>query len=291
MGCEIINSYPDVVFEGFVDNKISANEPDGTCLGYPVISFKKYLCKYAKDTVVVIASRLYYKEIYSQLHEAGIQDELIVNAGEMIDDMSIRQYFDLPELNDSRKVEEIFVDAGSFDGRTSILFSKWCKNNNHSTKKISAYAFEPDKNNALKCSINLSENFEYPEQGGGKFQVVVKGLWNKKETISFQSSANGTSRISDQGEGKIEVDRLDNMISSDEQITFIKMDLEGAEYEALLGARNIIEKCKPKLAISLYHKPEDVWELPALILEMNPNYKLYLGHYSVAAAETVLYAI
>ena len=90
---------------------------------------------------------------------------------------------------------------------------------------------------------------------------------------------------------KIEVDRLEDMISEDEPITFIKMDLEGAEYEALIGAKKIIKKWKPKLAISLYHKPEDVWELPSLILDMNPSYSLYLSHYSIATAETVLYAL
>ena len=289
-GCEIINSFPDISFEGFIDNKVGDNQPDVTCLGYPVISFKKYLQEYSSDCVVIIASRLYYREIYCQLCDAGIPDGLIVNAGKIIDDMSIKQYFDLSEMNAHRQENEIFVDAGSFDGRTSILFSEWCQKSNQLTKRISVYAFEPDKKNASKCSTNLSEKLEFPEMGG-EFTVIEKGLWSQKKTISFQSSANGTSKVSDQGEWKIEVDRLDNMISIDEPITFIKMDLEGSEYEALLGARNIIEKWKPKLAISLYHKPEDVWELPSLILEMNPSYSLYLAHYSVAAAETVLYAL
>jgi hypothetical protein len=82
---------------------------------------------------------------------------------------------------------------------------------------------------------------------------------------------------------------LDSII--DDKITFIKMDIEGAEYNAILGAHNTITKYRPKLAISIYHKPEDIWEIPSLILKMNPEYKLYLGHYSIAAAETVLYAI
>ena len=83
--------------------------------------------------------------------------------------------------------------------------------------------------------------------------------------------------------------RMDDVIK--EPVTFIKMDIEGSEYRALLGARNIIESYKPKLAISIYHKSEDIWQLPQLILEMNSEYKLYLRHYSTAAAETVMYAI
>ena len=80
-------------------------------------------------------------------------------------------------------------------------------------------------------------------------------------------------------------------VCGDEKITFIKMDVEGSEYKALLGAEKIISCCKPKLAISIYHNPEDIWELPELILKMNPDYKFYIRHYSLAGEDTVLYAI
>ena len=69
------------------------------------------------------------------------------------------------------------------------------------------------------------------------------------------------------------------------------MDIEGTEMEALKGAEYIIKKYKPKLAISIYHKPEDIVEIPKYILNINPDYKLYLRHYSDNAGETVLYAI
>ena len=69
------------------------------------------------------------------------------------------------------------------------------------------------------------------------------------------------------------------------------MDIEGAELEAIMGAKKIIQKYKPVLAISIYHKVEDIWSIPKMILEINPSYKFYLGHYSVTAAETVLYAL
>ena len=69
------------------------------------------------------------------------------------------------------------------------------------------------------------------------------------------------------------------------------MDIEGAEREAIIGARNIIKSQKPKMAVSIYHKKEDIWELPKLLIEINPEYKFYLRHYSFRDAETVLYAI
>jgi hypothetical protein len=69
------------------------------------------------------------------------------------------------------------------------------------------------------------------------------------------------------------------------------MDIEGAEKEALLGAKRIIKTVKPKLCVCAYHKPEDIYELPKTILALNHEYKLYLRHYTDVLYETVLYAI
>ena len=69
------------------------------------------------------------------------------------------------------------------------------------------------------------------------------------------------------------------------------MDVEGAEINALKGAEKLIKKYKPKLAICIYHKMEDMWEIPGLILSYVPEYKLYLRHYSPSKDETVLYCL
>ena len=68
------------------------------------------------------------------------------------------------------------------------------------------------------------------------------------------------------------------------------MDIEGSEKEALKGARNTIKKYKPKLAICLYHKPEDIITLPQYILELAPEYKFKIRHYTTFAYDTILYA-
>lgn len=69
------------------------------------------------------------------------------------------------------------------------------------------------------------------------------------------------------------------------------MDIEGSELEALKGSREIIKRCRPKLEICVYHKKEDLVEIPAFIKELVPEYKLYVRHYSNNAGETVLYAV
>lgn len=97
------------------------------------------------------------------------------------------------------------------------------------------------------------------------------------------------SFISTEGELETEVDSIDHLIK--EPVTFIKMDIEGSEYQAILGAENMITRHKPKLAISVYHKPEDIWQLPLLIYQFNPGYQFYLRHYSFGNNETVLYAL
>jgi hypothetical protein len=69
------------------------------------------------------------------------------------------------------------------------------------------------------------------------------------------------------------------------------MDIEGAEQAALKGAENLIREQRPKLAICVYHTPQAIWEIPEIIMKINPDYKLFLRHYSITEAETVLYAI
>lgn len=83
---------------------------------------------------------------------------------------------------------------------------------------------------------------------------------------------------------------LDGVIPREEKITFIKLDVEGDEVSALRGGINHIEHDSPDLVVCLYHKPEDIREIISFVNETNPNYRLYMRHYSDKQKETVLYA-
>lgn len=83
---------------------------------------------------------------------------------------------------------------------------------------------------------------------------------------------------------------LDDVLA-DQRVTFLKMDIEGAEMEALRGAEHIIRAQAPKLAISVYHRRDDVWKIPMLLLSYQPAYRFYLRVYSFTGNDTVLYAI
>lgn len=116
------------------------------------------------------------------------------------------------------------------------------------------------------------------------------GLWSEKSTLHFAERGSGSSCITEKETGvSIDTVSLDQCVS--DKVTFIKMDIEGAELEALKGNRKIIQRYRPKLAICIYHKKEDLIDIPMYIKELVPDYKLYVRHYSHGITETVLYAV
>lgn len=276
----ILISYPDVEIFCFVDNDLNKC---GKSLGggMPVIHFDEWI-KQNEDMTVIISTKLYHREIYSQLKEYKIADELIIDAGKMIDEANKIQYFDLPELKNHKIEDEVFVDAGAFDGQTSAMFVQWAGK----YKKI--FALEPDPQNREKCKKTL-------EALDAEYEILPFGAWDKPEQLSFVSGLNGASHVGDDRQEDtekqiiVQADKLDDLIH--EKVSFIKMDIEGAEINALKGAEKTIKTYKPKLAICVYHKKEDIWEIPRLILSYVPEYKIYLRHYSLSKDETVLYCV
>lgn len=230
------------------------------------------------DSRIFIANRYHHDSIYEQLKKIGFRDNQLVDVGSMIEVMASKQYFDIQEMSHSTK--EVFVDVGALNGDTSKLFIKWCNGDfDH------IYCFEPDERNIDKCKVNLATELD-----NGKVTLIPKGAWNKTGKMSFVQQSNGTSMIGDAGEESIDTITIDDALTG-KNATFIKMDIEGAEYPALQAAEKVIKNDKPKLAISVYHCPEDIIRIPELILNYNPKYRLYLRHYSPFENETILYAI
>ncbi len=175
---------------------------------------------------------------------------------------------------------DYFVDCGAYDGDTlKSLMS-------HTNNEIAGYyGFEPNEHN-LKLLKKQSENHS-------NIELINKGVYSKETTLSFDipyNTVSSSSAISNNGNVKIEVTSLDNTLR-ERNVSFIKMDIEGAEVEALLGAKNIIQKQQPVLAISVYHEFDDLWKIPLLIKSFETNYKYYLRHYTLNNSETVLYCV
>jgi FkbM family methyltransferase len=182
------------------------------------------------------------------------------------------QYFDeVVEFGES----EVFIDGGGFDGFTTQNFISKCPN----YKKI--YYFEPNKS-LLNQTEKLFENYS-----NISFNNI--GLFDSKGVQRFDLNNGPTSSVSEFGEELINVDKLDSIVN--EPVTFVKLDIEGAEMKALKGMKEIIETHKPKLAISVYHNASDLVEIPNYILTLNPSYKVYFRHYTEGWAESIMYFI
>jgi len=264
--------YPDFDFYCFCDN-------DATKIGTSidnkeVISPKQFYNEYS-EYFVLINSAAANKEIYDEFKSNNIQDDHIFNMADCYQKICDKQYFEKNIVTPTQN--EIFIDGGCYDGRTIKGFINWC-NNNYSQ----IYSFEPDKTNYS----NAKDNIKYLSN----ITLINKGLWNEDAVLKFSNGASQGAMISDDGDNQIETTTIDKVVGL-ENVTFIKLDVEGAEYNALLGAQNTIIKNHPKLAISIYHKPEDIFELPELILSLDDSYRFYLRHYQLSPNETILYCI
>lgn len=182
------------------------------------------------------------------------------------------QYFD-QVVNLSH--EEVFVDCGGFDGDTTEQFAK----KNPVYQRV--YLFEPSPLNLKKARVRLSSlnNIEF----------IEKGVSDQSAVASFNAAGGSASAISEHGSDQIILTKIDDEIR--EKITFIKMDLEGWETKALLGAKNHILQDHPKMAIAVYHSASDFWSIPQLVLGIRNDYDIYLRHYTQGWIESIMYFI
>lgn len=189
------------------------------------------------------------------------------------------QYF--PQDIIKLKKDEVFVDVGAFDGDTVALFIKEsCGKFN----KIISY--ELDRNNYLKLLENVNQ---YETEIKSRIISHNMGLMNENKSINYFSGS--TSAVIDPHSSATgHVVKLSEHLKNISP-TYIKMDIEGAELDALMGAEEIIKTCKPKLAVCVYHNPEHFWHIPFYIKKIAPEYRIYLRHHSLDITETVCYAI
>ncbi|MBL4636969.1 MAG: FkbM family methyltransferase, partial [Kofleriaceae bacterium] len=173
---------------------------------------------------------------------------------------------------------EVFVDIGGFDGSTSIEFIRRCPD------YAGVYLFEPEPTNASKARAIL-RNCE-------KVQVFELGLGDTQGEIRF-SADGSTSGMNSSGGITVQIDTLDNILNdtANHDISFIKMDIEGAESMAIEGATQTILRHHPKLAICVYHKLADMRTIPEQILRIRDDYDIYLRHYTEGVVETVMFFV
>lgn len=162
--------------------------------------------------------------------------------------------------------DDVLVDVGAFNGDS---IESYVLTYGMNYKKIYAYEITPDSLVELKANI---KKLQLPN-------VVIRqkgaGFKNGKMFLDVRQNAS-SNNITNNGSVGVDIVRLEDDL--DEIPTIIKMDIEGSEKDALKGLENTIRDHCPKLAICVYHGYNDLWEIPTLINEMNPNYEFYLRH-------------
>lgn len=184
------------------------------------------------------------------------------------------------ELTEGTKAGTL-IDCGAYDGDSIHDFISVFPGYD------SIVAFEPDKKNVAK--IHEREKRE----GIKNLTVYDKGVYSETMTLFFEEEGKSSSHLSESGTSRIDVMKIDDLDLPAGKNLFIKMDIEGSELNALKGAAETIKKYHPCLSICVYHKQEDLIEIPPFIdsLVGDGVYEYYLRYHGTDLAELVFYAI
>ncbi len=176
---------------------------------------------------------------------------------------------------------ESFLDCGAFDGdtiRQSLAVGGELLSH--------IYAVEADSNSFARLQHFVNQ---LPEELQKRIDLYSCAVGLERGLIHFENSGTVDSKASDHG-SVVLVYPIDELLQ-DKPVSFIKMDIEGAEYDALRGAAKVIQRDKPTLAICVYHTQNDIWRIPLLIRELLPEHQFFLRAYEGDGFQTVVYAV
>jgi FkbM family methyltransferase len=177
--------------------------------------------------------------------------------------------------------DERLLDCGAFDGDTiravlarqpHVQAIEAVEADSRSFEKLKNYVSSLDSNSQVKIRVHKC------------------AVGAERGTVCFSDTGNVDSRVSHSGGTVVDLFTIDELLE-DRPVTMIKMDIEGAEFDALQGARGVIERDFPLLSICAYHLQEDIWRLPLLMREFNPEYRMYLKTYCGDGIQSVVYAV
>ena len=171
------------------------------------------------------------------------------------------------------KMGDIAIDGGAFDGATSISFAK-CG--------AKVFSFEMDAQNYKNCVNRLK---------GSNFDITLEnfGLSDKESVENYVFNHTGTRKLP-QGNLKANFIDLDTYFAKKNlpRVDYIKLDIEGSELDMLHGAAKTISRFKPKMAVSAYHRLEDLWTLATYIKNLRPDYEFEFRHYQIDCTDYTL---
>lgn len=200
-------------------------------------------------------------------------------------DIYSRQQYFREEFRELFGKNEVLLDCGAYIGDSIDIFMEYMKSDGYNC----IYAFEMDSDN---YEI-LRSNFHGKDDNIHLFNY---GVGNKNETVWYTRNLESSSYVRDVIQDNAvqgEVVNYDSFSENNPEIecdpTIIKMDIEGAEMDALFGMEKTILRSRPKLFISIYHLQDDLWRIPLYIQSILPEYSFYIRHHTAFHADTVLY--
>jgi FkbM family methyltransferase len=182
------------------------------------------------------------------------------------------------------KVEDgdFVIDCGACVGETSLYFSILAG----LAGKVFAFEFEQENIKKLRDNLALNPNCQ-------NIILIEKAVWNESAELEFIPQGPGSKVFQGSGTLRTQAISIDELVTDYKlnKLDFIKMDIEGAEMNALKGAHRSIKQYKPKLAISIYHSLDDFTKIIQYIDDLRLSYRFYLGHYTIHKEETVLFCL
>jgi FkbM family methyltransferase len=176
--------------------------------------------------------------------------------------------------------QEVFVDCGAFTGDTLQAFLRHCP------EPRALHAFEPEPKNLAAL---LGWRNHQSEKLRDRVFVHPFAASDRRQRLRFNADGVGSS-VDRFGSIEVETITLDEVLAN-EAVTFIKMDIEGGEPDAIAGATRVIARCRPVIAVCLYHRQEHLFTIPNKLREIYDGYKLYIRRYGDQFGDIVCYAV
>lgn len=186
------------------------------------------------------------------------------------------QYFNEITLPEQRSTPVRYLDGGAYNGDSLQLLLK------HAPVEC-AWLFEPDVENYTKLTQNV-RSLQL------RSYCLPLALSDRYALLHFAGDQGASAHINHAGTHSIATVAIDDFLCG-ERIDLIKLDIEGAEAAALQGAGNTLRNSRPVLAISAYHRPDDLWVLPDLIDSICSGYRFYLRQHTYNSFDLVLYGV
>jgi FkbM family methyltransferase len=188
------------------------------------------------------------------------------------------QYF--PKSLFRRREDECFVDCGAFDGDSLLSLADWSGG-----KFRKAVAFEADPTNfaALERTVAMDHRLD------GRVRKIQAAVGRHRSKLRFAASGNGSAAISISGGIEVDCVPLDDILAS-ERPTYIKMDIEGAEIDALQGAAVTLQS-QPLVAACTYHTQDHLWQVPLQMRQLMPATQMVLRPHRADGFDLVCYSI